>query len=58
MEGIIAFSEVQPSIALPGKMVQIFACPMWSKDQEVVGAVLGVMVLDDLNRIFTHQDNE
>lgn len=50
MEGSVAFSDVRPSIAMPGRYVQIFACPIWSKEQQVVGATLGVLDLEDLNQ--------
>ncbi len=49
MTGSVAFSEVRPSKALPGRYVQILACPIWGENHEVRGAVLGVLDLEHLN---------
>ncbi len=49
MTGTVAFSEVYPSQALPGRYVQIFACPIWDEDHQVKGAVLGVIDLEHIN---------
>lgn len=50
MKGRVSFSEVRPSKAMPGRYVQIFACPIWSDDIQVVGATLGVLDLEELNQ--------
>ncbi len=49
MDGTVAFSEVYPSKVMPGRYVQIFACPIWGEDHQVKGAVLGVIDLEHLN---------
>ncbi len=50
MQGHVSFSDVRPSKAMPGKYVQIFACPIWSEEHQVEGAVLGVVEQDELNQ--------
>ncbi len=49
MQGTVAFSEVQQSNVLYGKKIQIFASPIRSERQQVIGVVLGVLDLEKLN---------
>lgn len=58
MQGNVAFSEVRPSKVMPEVYVQIFACPIWSKDHQVVGVVLGVLDLEDLNQAIQKKHTE
>lgn len=58
MQGNVAFSEVCPSKVMPERYVQVFACPIWSKDHQVVGVALGVLDLEDFNQAIQKKHTE
>ena len=51
MEGNIAFSNVMLSKFHEGRSIQVYACPIRAKNQEIKGVVFGVLNLEKLEKI-------
>lgn len=58
MQGIVSFSEVKQSKAMPGKFIQIFTCPIYSQQNLVIGVTLGLVDLEDINKVIAHKNEE
>lgn len=55
MQGQVAFSEVISSKIFEGERVQIIAHPLRTEDNKIRGVVFGVLNIEDLGKIISHQ---